>query len=67
MTIERTDKEIIFRLPSDIDTESLQRILDYLKFRESVKDSVGTEEQSNLLADELKKVWWKEYKHRYIN
>ncbi len=66
MVIERTDTEIIFRLPADIDTSGLQRIVDYLKYKEAIRQSKGTEEQANKLADESKKRWWAENKQRFI-
>jgi hypothetical protein len=65
MVIERTDSEIIFRLPADIDTTALQRIVNYLKYKEAIRQSQGSEEQANKLADESKKRWWAENKHRF--
>ena len=66
MVIERTNKEIIFRLPADIDTTGFQRIVNYLKYKEAIRKSVGTEEQANKLADESKKRWWTENKEKFI-
>jgi len=66
MVIERTNNEIIFRLPADIDTTGLQRIVNYLKYKEAVRKSEGTEAQANQLADESKKRWWAENKERFI-
>jgi len=66
MVIERTNKEIIFRLPVDIDVSGLQRIVNYLKYKEAIKKSQGTEDQANELADESKKRWWSENKSRFI-
>jgi len=66
MLIERTNSEIIFRLPADIDTAGLQRIVNYLKYKEAIMKSKGTEEQANMLADESKKNWWAENKKRFI-
>lgn len=66
MIIERTDKEIIFRLPASIDTNSLQQIFNYLKFKELVKESQATEEEAIQLADESKRKWWAENKSRFI-
>jgi hypothetical protein len=34
MVIERTDDEVIIRLPSTIDTEGLQRLVDYLVYKD---------------------------------
>ena len=66
MLIERTNNEIIFRLPADIDTAGLQRIVNYLKYKEAIRKSKGREEQANMLADESKKNWWAENKKRFI-
>ncbi len=66
MVIERTNNEILVRLPADIDTIGLQRIINYLKFKEATKNSTATEEQANKLADESKKNWWAENKHRFM-
>jgi hypothetical protein len=66
MIIERTDKEIILRLPADIGTLGLQRIIDYFKYREAVKGSAATAEDAERLAEESKARWWKENKHRFI-
>ena len=66
MNIERINNEIIFRLPADTDTLCLQRIIDYLKYKEATKDSKATEEEANQLADESKKSWWKQNKERFI-
>jgi hypothetical protein len=55
MVIEKTNNEIIFRLPADIDTTGFERIVNYLKYKEAIRKSEGTEEQANKLADESKK------------
>lgn len=66
MVIERTNKEIIFRLPADIDIFGLQRIVDYLKYKEAIRSSKASEEDADNLANESKKRWWSENKHRFI-
>ena len=66
MDIKKTDKEVIFTLPADTDTITLQRILNYLKYKEAIKNSKGTEKQANELARESKGRWWKENKARFI-
>jgi tagatose-1,6-bisphosphate aldolase len=66
MVIERTKNEVLLRLPADFDTESLQKIIDFLKYKEAIKDSFATEKQVNDLANESKSNWWKENKTRFI-
>ncbi|MDB5157247.1 MAG: hypothetical protein JWR50_1954 [Mucilaginibacter sp.] len=66
MVIEKTNNEIIFRLPADIDTTGFERIVNYLKYKEAIRKSAGTDAQANKLADESKKRWWAENKARFI-
>ncbi len=66
MTIERTNNEVILRLPADVDTLGLQRIINYLKYKETIKGSKATEDQANELAKESKSRWWSENKNRYL-
>lgn len=45
MLIERTNKEVIIRLPASIDTAELQRLVDYLTYKEATckfKSVAGT-------------------------
>lgn len=39
MIVERTDNEIVVRLPSNIDLSELQDMLDYLKYKELTANS----------------------------
>lgn len=58
MIIERTNKEVIIRLPSYVDTEGLQRLVDFLSYREATSRSKATQEDVDKLAKEVKKGWW---------
>jgi hypothetical protein len=66
MKVERTDSELILRLPLDIGTYNLDKISRYLKYSESVGLSNVNEDEINSIADESKKRWWSENKHKYI-
>jgi len=66
MVIEKINNEIIFRLPADIDTAGFERIVNYLKYKEAIRNSQATEQQANKLANESKKRWWAENKERFI-
>jgi hypothetical protein len=66
MQIERTDNEIIIRVPANTDLTGLQRILDYIKFREIASRSNATQEQIDELARESKSSWWQKNKSRFI-
>jgi len=66
MVIERTGKEIIIRLPSDVNTDGLQRLIDYLTYKEATAKSKATQEDIDALADESKKGWWAKNRKRFI-
>jgi len=66
MIVERSNNEIIFRMSGDLEITELQRIYSFLKYSEATKDSQATEDIANELANESKKNWWAENKHRFI-
>ena len=66
MQIERTNNEILIRVPSDTDLIGLQRILDYIKFREIASKSQATQEGIDNLAAESKATWWNANKNRFV-
>jgi hypothetical protein len=66
MQIERTNKEILIRLSSGTDLVGLQRILDYLKFREIASKSKASQKQINKLSSESNSSWWNQNKSRFL-
>ena len=66
MQIERTNKEILIRLSSGTDLVDLQRILDYLKFREIASKSKASQKQIDELSSESKSSWWNKNKSRFV-
>ena len=66
MVIERTKNEVIIRLPSYIDTEGLQSIIDYLRYKEATDKSQAKQEEVDRLAKEIKKGWWSKNRRRFI-
>lgn len=66
MLIERTSKEVIIRLPSYVDTEGLQRLVDYLSYKEVTSKSKAKQSDVDKLAKEVKKGWWAKNRSRFI-
>lgn len=66
MLIERTNEEVIIRLPASVDTIELQRLIDYLTYKEITANSQATQEQVDKLAKEVKKGWWNANRTRLI-
>jgi hypothetical protein len=66
MVIERTSKEVIIRLPSSVETEGLQRLVDYLTYKEATSKSKAKQSDVDALAKEVKKGWWVKNKSRFV-
>lgn len=64
MIVERKDKEILIRISASADITGIERLLDYLKFREIASKSKATDQQISDLATESKRSWWEANKHR---
>jgi thioredoxin-related protein len=66
MVIERTKKEVIIRLPSYIDTEGLQNLINYLTYKEATDKSQAKQEDVDKLVKDIKKGWWSRNRRRFI-
>jgi hypothetical protein len=66
MTIERSNSEIIIRIPGNVDTEGLQRLINFLTYREATAESKASQDDVDKLAKEVNKSWWEENKDRFL-
>lgn len=66
MTIQTINNQIIITLPANIDLEGVQRLVNYLLYKEATKDSQATQEDVDQLAREVNKQWWEENKNRFL-
>jgi hypothetical protein len=66
MVLERTDTEIVIRLPKGIDWGDLESILKYIRYREIVSKSEATQEDIDQIATEMNTSWWAENQHRFL-
>ncbi|MCB0609118.1 MAG: hypothetical protein H6562_00185 [Lewinellaceae bacterium] len=66
MTIERSNSEIIIRVPGNVDTEGLQRLINFLTYREVTAGSKASQEDVDKLAKEANRNWWEENKGRFL-
>jgi len=66
MKIERTDKEILIRIPNSVDKESVQRIIDYVRYQELTSKSKAKQEEVDKLAEEVNRDWWKKNKDSFL-
>lgn len=66
MVIERTENEVIIRLPAYVDTEGLQRLVNLLSYKEATAKSEATQKDVDELAKEVKQGWWARNGSKYI-
>ncbi len=66
MIIERANNEIIIRIPDNVDTEGIQRVIDFLIYKESTSKSKANQEDVDKLASDVNKDWWKKNKDRFL-
>jgi hypothetical protein len=66
MTIQTTDDQIIITLPASIDLEGVQRLINYLLYKEATKESKAKQEDVDQLVREVNKQWWEENKQRFL-
>lgn len=66
MIIERTENEILIRIPGTINIEGAQRIIDYIRYQELTSKSEATQEDVDALAKQVNKLWWEKNKHRFL-
>jgi hypothetical protein len=66
MQIERTNNEILIRISSDTDITGVQRILDYLRFREITSKSKASQNQIDEISTEMNNSWWKKNSNKFL-
>lgn len=66
MLVERTSKEVIIRLPASVDTEDLQDILNYARYKELTSDFKTAQITVDKLADDINAKWWAKNRDKLI-
>lgn len=66
MLVERTNKEIIIRLSASVDTEDIQDLLNYARYKELVSGFKVDQKTVDKLADEINSKWWSKNRKQFI-
>ncbi|HKL33629.1 MAG TPA: hypothetical protein VJ919_13905 [Tangfeifania sp.] len=66
MIIERTNNEILIRIPNSVDIDDAQRIIDYIRYQEITSKSKASQKEADNLAAEANENWWKENKDSFL-
>ncbi|MCE7058978.1 hypothetical protein [Dyadobacter sp. CY343] len=61
MVIERTDKEVIIRLPATVDIEDLQEFVHFARYKELTSKFRVDQEEVDDMASSINASWWKEH------
>jgi len=67
MIIERTKKEVVFRLPGNLSVDDLQDMTDWLEFIGLAKRSRAVQKDVNDLVKKIKKGRWAKTKSKTLN
>jgi len=66
MTIERTNKEVIIRLPASVAIEDIQEMVDYARYKEITSKVKVSQDEIDKFAKEFKKGLWTKNRHKFI-
>lgn len=66
MLVERTTKEVIIRLPASVDTEDLQDLLNYARYKELTSNFKTDQKEVDKLAKEINSKWWTKNRGKLI-
>ena len=58
MVVERTEKEIIIRLPASVNTEDLQSFLNFARYKELTSNFNIDQKEVDKLSEEVNDNWW---------
>jgi hypothetical protein len=57
---------VIIRLPAYVDTTGLQRLVDYLIYKEATAKSKARQADVDTLSATVKKGWWVKNRSRFV-
>lgn len=58
MYIERNDKEVIIRVPASVNTDDLQDLVDYVRYKEITSKFKVPQKTVDALSKKINKNWW---------
>lgn len=67
MILERTETEILVRLPLNVDLTELQNMIDFLRYKELTANSVAKQKDADLLAEEANRSMIKKFRAKRAN
>jgi len=65
MVIERTASEFVIRFPFTADSERIQDMIDYLRYKELTAKYSVTQSEVDNLAQAINRNWWKQNQSKF--
>ena len=65
MIIERTTNEFIIRFPFTTNSERMQDMIDYLRFKELTADYSVAQSEVDQLAKAINRNWWEQNQSKF--
>jgi len=65
MIIERTASEFVIRFPFTADSERMQDMIDYLRFKELTANYSVDQSEVDNLAQAINRKWWKQNQMKF--
>jgi len=65
MIIERTTNEFVIRFPFTTNSERMQDMIDYLRFKELTADYSVSQSQVDQFAKDININWWKQNQSKF--
>ncbi|HEX5153261.1 MAG TPA: hypothetical protein VFW07_17545 [Parafilimonas sp.] len=66
MLVERTNKEVIIRLPASVDTEDLQDFLNYARYKELTSNFNIDQKEVDKLTQQINSKWWTKNRKKLV-
>jgi hypothetical protein len=67
MIIESKDDEIVIRISANVSLEDIQKSLDFIRYKEILSKSQGSQADADNLAKKVNSEWWRDNKSKYIS
>ena len=65
MVVERTAREFIIRFPFAGNTEQMQDVIDYLRYKQLTANYSTPQAEVDTLAREINAQWWNENREKF--
>jgi hypothetical protein len=65
MIIERTANEFVIRFPFTANSEQMQDVIDYLRYKELTADYSIAQSEVDRIAKEINRKWWEQNQSKF--